>query len=544
MKNSLKNNISEKKVFHKENYIKNLQYDLPAGLVIFLVAIPLCLGIALASGAPMMSGILAAISGALIVPIFSRAQLSVTGPAAGLTAIVLAGIEDIGSFEIFLFAVIIGGIVQVLLSFVKAGYIAYFFPNAVIKGMLSAIGIILILKQIPIAVGYNQKFFKSDAFLYSEGMDTFTMFFGALGEIKWGAPVISLVSLAVLIFWQRSKTLSKIHWLPGALVVVCLGVLINYLFSIYIPSWAQVSHNESAFNQMVNIPDNDKFYEVFTLPYWNDLFSEWELIKKVIITGVTIGLVASVESLLTVEAVDKLDPYKRKTPLNRELFAQGIGNIFSGLIGGLPVTSVIVRSSAGINSGARTKMSTIVNGALTLISIMFLIPVINMIPLASLAVILIIVGFKLAKPHIFKEMYHKRQDQFIPFIVTILAILLSNLLLGIIIGIVVGIFFIIRTNFHTPIIVAKYGDAFRIKFTKDIYFLNKATLGETLERIPEGSKLVIDGTEAKFIDQDVIDLIEEFKKESELKSIEVSFLGMQRAKFSKNPFLFSLRNDK
>ena len=534
--------LSRKLVFHKENYLNNLQYDVPAGLVIFLVAIPLCLGIALASGAPMMSGILAAISGALIVPIFSKSQLSVTGPAAGLTAIVLSGIDSVGSFEIFLFSVIIGGVIQVLLSFVKAGYIAYFFPNSVIKGMLSAIGIILILKQLPIAVGYNQEFFRSDKFLSSEGMDTFYLFFDALGEIKWGAAFISIISLFVLISWDRSKILSKIHWLPGALVVVCLGVLINYLFALYIPEWAQSSHNTAKFTQLVNIPDKD-FHEVFTLPHWSGIFDDWDLIKRVLITGVTIGLVASVESLLTVEAVDKLDPYKRKTPLNRELLAQGIGNIFSGLIGGLPVTSVIVRSSAGINAGAKTKVSTIVNGFLTLISIIFLIPVINMIPTASLAVILIIVGFKLARPRVFTEMYHKRQDQFIPFVVTILAILLSNLLLGIIIGIVVGIFFIVRTNFHTPIVVVKYGDAIRIKFTKDITFLNKAILGETLERVAEGSKLVIDGSEANFIDQDVVDLIEEFKKECELKSIQVQFIGMHRVRFSKNPFLFSLRDD-
>lgn len=516
-------------VFHSEDYKKSAIRDIPAGLVIFLVAVPLCLGIALASGAPMMSGILAAISGAIIIPLISKSQLSVSGPAAGLTAIVLSGIEQVGGFDIFLISVIIGGVVQMILSVLNAGYIAYFFPNAVIKGMLSAIGITLIIKQVPVAMGAGG----------TSGLDVFVC-------SNMGSIIISLISLAALIFWDRNKLLSKIYWLPGALVVVLFGVVLNALFLEYIPLWTQIRSGDPATTKLVDIPDFGSLsnvHTIFTFPNWSKLFVEGSF-QNILIIGVTIGLVASIESLLTVEAVDRLDPFKRKTPLNRELLAQGLGNIASGFMGGLPVTSVIVRSSAGINAGAKTKMATVVNGMLTVLAVLFLIPVVNMIPTASLASILLVVGYKLAKPMIFKEMYHKGVDQFVPFVVTIIAILVFNLLIGIIIGVVVGIGYIIKTDFHAPITVQKFGNAIKIKFTKDISFMNKAILNQTLERIPEGSKLIIDARNAQFIHQDIIDIIEAFRKESQLKSIHIEFQNMERSLFSKNPFIFSLRNDK
>jgi MFS superfamily sulfate permease-like transporter len=411
-----------KEQFHP---LRNLKYDLPASIVVFLVALPLCLGIALASGAPLFSGIIAGVVGGIVVGSVSGSALSVTGPAAGLTTIVLASITRMGTFEAFLTTVFLAGLIQFTLGILKAGSIGNYFPSSVIKGMLAAIGIILILKQLPHAVGYDKDFEGDESFLQKDGENTFTEILNALSYVNFGAVIIFAASLLILILWERPfiKNNKFSTLLPAPLLVVLAGVLANMLFVGSFPDLAIEKEH------LVSLPIADDlaaFASQFRFPDFSQI-----LTKDTWITAFTIAIVASLESLLSIDAVDKLDPFKRTSPLNRELQAQGLANTVSGLIGGLPVTAVIVRSSANVAAGARTRVSAITHGMLLLVTA-FLIPtLLNKIPLASLAAILLMVGYKLAKPSLIVSMYHKGKDQFIPFAVTIIAILLTDLLIGI-----------------------------------------------------------------------------------------------------------------
>ncbi len=508
----------QKFVIHTENYFKNLSFDIPAGLVVFLVAIPLCLGIALASGAPFFSGIIAGLIGGLVVPLISKSQLSVSGPAAGLVTIVLLGIESLGSFEAFLVVIFLAGVLQVILGFLRAGLVAYYIPVTVIKGMLAAIGIILILKQLPHAVGYDHELFGM-AFQEAGDENTFTALLHALGHIEWGALIISSLALLTLIGWEYNKRLRKLTWLPGALMVVVIGTLINLSFQFWLPSYQLTGEH---LVQLPVINSYQDFLAGFTFPDWHVLAD-----TQLWILAITLGFVASIESLLTVAAIDKIDPYKRKTPLDRELIAQGTGNIVAGLVGGIPITSVIVRSSASINAGGKTKVVAIIHGVFILLAILFLWHYLNMVPLASLAAILLLVGYKLAKPSLLKAVYKKGFSQFIPFVVTIIAILLTDLLIGVGIGIVVGIFYVIRSNFHSSIMVTQDNNHYLIRFNKDVSFLNKPLLMQVLESIDEHSQVIIDGTRAQFIDADILELLEDFKEEAVTKNIQLTFKNTQ-----------------
>lgn len=495
--------------------LKNLRHDLPASIVVFLVALPLCLGVALASGAPLFSGVIAGVVGGIVAGALTGSALSVSGPAAGLTTIVLASIGTMGGFQAFLVAVVLAGMIQIVLGFVRAGSIGNYFPSAVIKGMLAAIGLILILKQIPHAVGYDRDFEGDESFVQSDGENTFTELFQAFNFIHPGALIVSAVSLAILVMWDKPfiKRLKFTGILPAPLIVVMTGLALNALFANAIPQWT--IHTE----HLVSLPVSDgvsSFIGQFTFPDFSVITSTttW-------VVAFTIAIVASLESLLSVDAIDKLDPYKRTAPLNKELKAQGMANLISGLIGGLPVTAVIVRSTANLSAGAKTKTSAIVHGFLLLITA-FLIPsFLNLIPLASLAAILLVVGFKLASPSLIKSMYQKGWDQFIPFALTIIAILLTDLLKGITIGILVGLFFVLKTNFRRSIISVSDKNNYLIRLTNDVTFLNKALLRQTLRDIPNGSKVIIDGTRPTFIDQDIAETISDFREAAANRQISV-----------------------
>lgn len=499
----------------RSNIFKNITHDLPAGVVVFLVALPLCLGVALASGAPLFSGIIAGIAGGIVVGSISGSQLSVSGPAAGLTTIVLASITKMGSFEAFLVTVVLAGAIQFILGIFKAGSIGNYFPSAVIKGMLSAIGIILILKQIPHAFGYDKDFEGDESFSQSDGHNTFSELFEAFNFITPGALLICTLSLIILFCWDSSFVKSKrfASLVPAPLLVVTLGVIINGVLQAALPGWAIQSEH------LVSLPVSDdvaSFANQFTFPDFSSITS-----KECWVVAFTIAIVASLESLLSIDAVDKLDPMKRTTPLNQELKAQGIGNMLSGLIGGLPVTAVIVRSTANVSAGARTKASAITHGLLLLLTVMFIPFILNMIPLASLAAILFQVGFKLAKPSIIISMYKKGKDQFIPFIATIIAILLTDLLIGISIGIAIGLFFVLKTNFQRSLISVNENGNYLIRLTKEVSFLNKALLRNTFNEIPNGSTVLIDGTRSNFIDQDILETINDFRESAPNRNISV-----------------------
>lgn len=504
---------------------KHLGKDIPAAIVVFLVAVPLCLGIALASGAPLYAGILAGIIGGLVVPLISNSQLGVSGPAAGLTAIVLMGIERVGGFDAFLLAVVIGGVIQMVLSAFRAGTIAYFFPNAVIKGMLAAIGLILILKQLPHAIGYDVEAEGMDSFVVNENENTFSLIAHALTQVEWGAFIISAISLGILLLWENTP-LKKLNFLPGALVVVIVGVGINALYKSVAPEMVLTT------SHLVNIPVLDGvsgFIDSFNFPRWSAIgdYNIW-------VTGLTIGLVASIESLLTVDAVDRIDPYNRRSNLNRELLAQGTANTLAGLLGALPVTAVIVRSTTAIASGGRTKMTAFFHGIFIVVSVIFIGNVLNMIPLASLAAILLLVGYKLAKPAVIKEMYTKGWDQFIPFAITIIAIMLTDLLVGIMIGMAVGIAFVVRQNVRESVTVHKEDHQYRIHLKKDISFLNKMFLMNELERIPEDSKVTVEMKEGIHVDQDVKEMLHNYQDGEVAKKLNVRF-DDKRGKIIDNP---------
>ncbi len=514
-----------------EGYISNLKNDIPASIIVFLVAVPLCLGIALASGAPLFSGIIAGIVGGIIVGAASGSQLGVSGPAAGLAVIVLTAIQELGAFDIFLLAVVIGGVVQIILGFAKAGIIGYYFPSSVIKGMLSGIGIIIILKQIPHAVGYDKDYEGSLTFQQPDGHNTLSELFYMFEGVSMGAVIITVLSMAILILWEQSfmKKQKIFQMIQGPLVVVTLGIILNIVFS-------GISNLALGADQVVSIPVPDGisgFIGQFSLPD----FSQWNN-PAVYVTGVTIAVVASLETLLCLDATDKLDPYKRVTPTNRELKAQGLGNLVSGLIGGLPITQVIVRSSTNIQSGGRTKMSAILHGFILLICAMAIPFVLNLIPLASLAAILFMVGYKLAKPVLFKQMYKLGWSSFIPFMVTIIGIVLTDLLMGIGMGMVVAIFYILYNNYKRPFMMETHeyskDNVIRLKLAQDVTFINKASIQRSLDMLPENSTVIIDASETVNMDQDVIEIIDDFEQNAKFKHIDLTIIERKQKGNSKS----------
>ncbi len=513
-------------------YLQNLKHDIPASIIVFLVAVPLCLGIALASGAPLFSGIIAGIVGGIVCGALSGSQLGVSGPAAGLAVIVLTAIQDLGAFETFLLAVVFAGVFQFVLGVLRAGIIGYYFPDSVIKGMLAGIGVIIFLKQIPHAFGYDKNYEGSLAFAQNDGHNTFSQFYYMFESITPGAIIISTVSLAILILWEQKfmKKIKLFKMIQGPLVVVALGIILNIVF-------AGTSMSLQG-DQVVSIPVADSFsgfIKLFTLPD----FSQWNN-PQVYTVAITLAIVASLETLLCLEATDKLDPLKRVSPANKELKAQGIGNLISGLIGGLPITQVIVRSSTNIQSGGKTKSSAIMHGFILLGSAMLIPALLNLIPLSSLAAILILVGYKLAKPALFKQMFKTGWTNFIPFVVTITAIVLTDLLMGIGIGMAVAIFFILYENYKKPFFFENEKDLFEngnitLTLSEDVTFLNKANIQRALQIIPNDSKVVIDASKSINIHHDVIEIIEEFKINAKERNIEVEIISRKQKGMKNSP---------
>jgi SulP family sulfate permease len=504
-----------------KNLFANWRQDLPASIVVFFVAVPLCLGIALASGAPLFSGIIAGIVGGIIVGIASGSPLGVSGPAAGLAVIVLTSIATLGSWPVFLLAVVLAGVIQLTLGFAKAGFIAYFFPSSVIKGMLTGIGLLIILKQIPHALGWDKDAEGDDSFLQADGQNTFSEITKAFDFITPGALLIAAISLAILILWDT--VLTKKHkifqLIQGPIVVVVLGIVMNYLFR------AGTLNFSLADDQVVRLPvakNLTDFFSQFTFPDFSAItnFEVWKI-------AIVLAIVASLETLLCVEATDKMDPDKRITPTNRELKAQGLGNIVSGLIGGLPVTQVIVRSTANISFGGKTKLSAILHGAFLLISAITIAGLMNMIPLASLAAILLMVGYKLAKPVLFKQMYKLGWEQFIPFMATVVGILATDLLKGITIGILFGIFYTLRHSYRNShymkeTVTTEEGyEVHHLVLAEEVSFFNKASVIKELEEIPHNSKVIIDCSKSKAIAHDVLELIKNYETNAKTKNISV-----------------------
>ncbi len=508
------------------NYVLKWQLnkDLPASIVVFLVALPLCLGVSLASGAPLISGIISGIVGGILVGFISKSQTSVSGPAAGLSSVVFSSIAALGSYETFLLAVILAGLLQILMGITKAGAIADYIPSSVIKGLLAAIGIILIIKQIPHAIGYDADPEEDFSFIQANGENTFSTLLTSLNYFKRGALIISIFSLGSLLIWDK-YFFHKIKLIPASLLVVVLGTLTNLFFLKFIPIlWIEPSH-------LVNIPmfDTNQLYTYLHVPDLSLLG-----LPQIWIIGFTIAAVASLETLLNIEAVDKIDPHKRQTPPNRELVAQGFGNMMAGFLGGIPITSVIVRSSVNIQSGNETKVSTILHGFFMLVSIVFISPILNKIPLSCLAAILIITGYKLTKVSLFKEMYTKGWDQFIPFSATVFAIVFTDLLYGVLIGLSFSIFFILKEIFHNPLTREEFklhiGDVIRLELSSQVTFLNKASLKNTLWSISENAKVVLNASNASYIDTDILEIIQDFKdvRAPEL-GIKLNIIGLKNS---------------
>lgn len=509
-----------------KNLFANLKNDLPAGIVVFLVAVPLCLGIALASGAPFFSGMIAGIIGGIVIGFLSNSHLSVSGPAAGLAAIVLASINQLGAFETFLLAVLIAGFIQLMLGFLKAGAIANYIPSSVIKGMLTAIGVIIILKQIPHAFGYDKNAEGDLKFLQIDGENTFSGLINSISKIDLGATMICLISLAILILWERPFFKKKLKLLPGGLVAVTFAVLLN---EILLSSGSTLAIQNGHLVKVPVAASFNEFLGFFTLPD----FSQWNN-PQVYIVALTLAAVASIETLLCIEAVDKLDAEKRSTSPNRELVAQGIGNMTSGLIGGLPITSVIVRSSANVNAQARSKMSTIIHGLLLLVCVSLIPIILNKIPLASLAAILLMTGYKLCNPAFFKKMFGYGKYQWVPFVVTVLAIVFTDLLSGVGIGLGVSILALLYGNYKNSYFFHKEkhkkGEAILIHLSEEVSFLNKASIKLTLEHLPENSTVIIDAYDSQYIDHDVLELIRDFKEvQAPLKNINCKTVGFKDA---------------
>ena len=508
--------------YYQKSFLKN---DWKSGISVFLVALPLCLGIALASGAPLFSGIIAGIIGGIVVGSFSGSHISVSGPAAGLTIIVFTAIKDLGSYQGFLVAVILAGVLQLIFGYLKGGRLSAFFPDSVIKGMLVAIGLVIILKQIPHALGDDADYEGEFEFeQVADGQNSITELIRSFVDFNYGAVIITIACLTLMIVWNKfaDKKIKIFQAIPSSLLAVGLGILINEMYSIYRPEY--FLGNSSV--HMVAVPlfkTIGDFTSTLISPDFTFLSN-----TKVYVVAITLTIVASLESLLSLEAADSIDTEKRISSGDKELKAQGIGNILSGFLGGLPVTSVIVRTSANVYSGAKTRMSSIFHGILLVCSVVFVPTILNKIPLASLAAVLLMVGYKLANPKVFKSVFKDGYDQFIPFIVTILVVVFKDLLWGIAVGSLVGILFVLRTNFRNAITSIREGNDVIIKLNKDIYFMNKSQIKEILMDLHEGDDVFIDGTKAKFIDHDIFSILLEFKKNARLRNIEVDFKNVNK----------------
>ena len=497
-----------------------LKYDLPAGLSVFLVALPLCLGIALASGAPLYAGLLSGMIGGLVVSFISGSQLAVSGPAAGLTTVVAASMISLGDYRIFLLAVIVAGLLQLVLGLLKLGAVAYYFPSAVIKGMLAAIGIILISKQIPIALGYDQPDFWTSGFVQLFSPKNFFGNFRNFNQhTSRGAILITVASLIVLIVLQLPFS-KKLKIVPAPLVVVVIGVIINIIFT---NAASKFSLKQT---QLVNIPSG--IFGNIAFPNLAKIFSNTEIWKD----GVVMALLASLETLLCVEAIDKLDRRNRITPVNRELVAQGIGNITCGLLGAIPITAVVVRGAANVDAGARTKLSAFTHGLFLLLAVLLVPFLLNKIPYASLSAILLITGYNLAKPKLFRNMWSLGWKQFIPFSITIIVILLTDLLVGVTIGLLISTYYIVRNNFKAEYKITETVhlgiETYYIKLNSNVTFLNKVNLRKALDQIEEYSVLTIDGSECNFIDYDILEIISEFDNKARERHIELHLKGIEK----------------
>jgi MFS superfamily sulfate permease-like transporter len=501
-----------------------LRHDLPAGLSVFLVALPLCLGIALASGAPIYSGLLSGMVGGLVVALISGSQLAVSGPAAGLTTLVAASIISLGDYKVFLLAVIIAGLFQLVLGLLKLGVIANYFPSSVIKGMLAAIGMILIFKQIPLALGYDQPDFWSGGFIHLfspknviDNLENFNH------HITRGTILITVLSLTILVILQL-PSLKKLKIIPGPLIVVVSGIIVSMFF-------ANISSGFSLRQtQLVHIPLN--IFKNISFPDFSKLFSNTEIWKD----GIIIGMLATLETLLCIEAVDKLDKRNRITPVNRELIAQGIGNVACGLLGAIPMTAVVVRGSANVDAGARTKLSAFTHGLFLLLAVLLVPFLLNKIPYASLAAILLMTGYNLTKPKLFRNMWSLGWKQFIPFVLTIVVILLTDLLIGVCIGLLISIYFIVRNNFKAEYKIIRTRlngiETEYIKLNSNVTFLNKVKLRKALDEVPEYSVLTIDGSECNFIDYDILEIISEYQNKAHNRHIELHLIGIERVNVS------------
>jgi MFS superfamily sulfate permease-like transporter len=508
--------------YYQKSFFKN---DWKAGISVFLVALPLCLGIALASGAPLFAGLISGIIGGIVIGFLSGSEISVSGPAAGLTIIVATAIKDLGSYQGFLVAVILAGIFQLGFGLLKGGRFSAYFPDSVIRGMLVAIGLVIILKQIPHALGDDQDYEGEFEFeQVADSQNTITELIRSVVDFNYGAVIITLCCLLLMIFWERlaKKKVSFFQAFPASLAAVGLGIFINEMYAIYKPDF----YLGSSPIHMVSVPFFKNFTD-FTTTLISPNFS-FLTNPHIYTVALTLAIVASLESLLSLEAADSIDPEKRISSSDKELVAQGVGNILTGFLGGLPVTSVVVRTSANVYSGGKTRTSSIFHGILLLVSIILIPATLNKIPLASLAAVLLMVGYKLAHPSIFKKAFKEGFDQFIPFIITIAIIVFKDLLWGIFIGTLVGLMFVLRTNFKNVISLTREGNDVLVKFNKDVHFLNKPKIKEILMSIEQGDEVFIDGTRATFIDHDIFKILLDFKKSAKNQGINVEFKNVNR----------------
>jgi MFS superfamily sulfate permease-like transporter len=524
----------------KKMNLKFLKSDFPASIVVFFVALPLCLGIALASGAPLLSGLIAGVIGGIVVGALSGSNLGVSGPAAGLAAIVAASITELGSFEVFLVAVVLSGIIQILFGILRLGVIGYFFPNSVILGMLSGIGIIIILKQIPHLFGYDSEPMGADEFVEATGENTFSAISHIFSNVSPGSVIIGFLGLALIVFWDSflAKKGKIFRVLQGAIVAVLLGTIIKLIFDNY-PNLAVKDIH------LVSIPVANNLNDLISFLTFPDFSAVTN--PKVLTIAFTIALIASLETLLSVEATDKLDPDKHVTPTNRELFAQGTGNILSGLIGGLPLTQVIVRSSANIQSNAKSKLSSIIHGLLLLLAVLALPKMLNHIPLSVLSAVLIVVGYKLAKPSLFKKMWAKGWTQFVPFVATILVIVVKDLLWGISVGLFIGIIVIIVKSYQNSLFlnIDKSNDKLvKMTFAEEVTFLNKGAIAKQLVSLPNDITLELDVRNSKYIDSDIIEILEDFVVQAKNKSITVLLLSERGNETNPQSYIEFFKRDK
>ncbi len=494
------------------NQIRSIRFnskDLRSSFVVFLVALPLCLGIALASGAPASSGLIAGIVGGLLVGLLSPSEISVSGPAAGLTVVVFSGIQNVGSFEIFCLITALAGALQIMLALLRFGVIGALIPSSVIKGMLAAIGILIILKQIPHAIGFDADFFGDESFSQNDGDNTFSALSHAISSITYGAVIISLFSVFTILSWDwLSARIATLKLIPAALVAVAFGIFLNLIILPKMGFQLSTEH-------LVQVPST----KLFSVVSPSKLFSVFNWDHFMI--AVTLCLIGSIETILSVDASEKIDPLKRNVNTSRELFIQGSGNIVSGLLGGLPITAVIVRTSANISAGGTSRLSGILHALWLLLFAVFAPNLLNQIPLACLAVILIFVGFKLTSPKLYRSFAKMGRSQFIPFVVTILAILFTDLLVGVLIGFFVGLYYVFKTNVHASVVLVNEDNSYLLRFNKDTSFLNKPIVKRLLSSLPQQSELLIDGSRPVFIDADIIGMIEDFVDSAEKKNIKV-----------------------